>query len=206
MTYTWTKDDELKIHYHATTDKPTVVNLTNHSYFNLAGAGNGTILDQVMQIFADKFTPVAKGLIPTGELKPVAGTPFDFLKPTPIGARIDSSDEQITLGGGYDHNFVVNGTAGTLRPAAHVIDPSSGRTMDVLTTEPGVQFYTGNFLDGKITGKGGKPYVEARGLLPRDATLPRFAEQAEVPVHRAPPGTAVRHDDGVSVWSESVGL
>src|SRR5262249_56499506 len=110
------------------TDKPTVVNLTNHSYFSLGGGS--TILDDQMQIFADKFTPVAKGLIPTGELKPVAGTPFDFLKPTAIGSRIDADDEQIKLGGGYDHNFVVNGTAGTLRPPAHVVDPSTGRTLD----------------------------------------------------------------------------
>jgi aldose 1-epimerase len=159
VTYTWTNDDELKIHYHATTDKPTVINLTNHSYFNLAGAGSGTILDQQMQIFADKFTPVVKGLIPTGELRPVTGTPFDFLKPTAIGGRIDADDEQIKLGGGYDHNFVLNGTAGTMRPAAHVVDTTSGRTLDVSTTEPGVQFYTGNFLDGTIKGKDGKVYV-----------------------------------------------
>ena len=188
VTYTGTKDDELKIHYHATTDKPTVVNLTNHSYFNLAGAGNGAILDQVMQIFADKFTPVAKGLIPTGELRPVAGTPFDFLKPTPIGARIDSSDEQITLGGGYDHNFVVNGAAGTLRPAAHVIDPSSGRTMDVLTTEPGVQFYTGNFLDGKITGKGGKPYAKRAGFCLETQHFPDSPNKPKFPSTVLRPG------------------
>jgi aldose 1-epimerase len=159
VTYTWTNDDELKIHYHATTDKPTVVNLTNHSYFNLAGAGSGTILDAQMQIFADKFTPVVKGLIPTGELRPVTGTPFDFLKPTAIGARIDADEEQIKLGGGYDHNFVLNGPAGTMRPAAHVVETTSGRTLDVSTTEPGVQFYTGNFLDGTIKGKDGKVYV-----------------------------------------------
>jgi aldose 1-epimerase len=188
VTYTWTNDDELKIHYHATTDKPTVVNLTNHSYFNLAGAGSGTILGQVMQIFADKFTPVAKGLIPTGELKPVAGTPFDFLKPTPIGARIESSDEQITLGGGYDHNFVLNGSAGTLRPAAHVIDPSSGRTMDVLTTEPGVQFYTGNFLDGKITGKGGKVYAKRAGFCLETQHFPDSPNKPKFPSTVLRPG------------------
>ncbi len=158
VTYTWTNDDELKIHYHATTDKPTVVNLTNHSYFNLAGQGNGTILDHQLQLSADKFTPVAKGLITTGELKPVDGTPFDFRQPTAIGARIDSTDPQIVLGGGYDHNWVVNGPAGTLRQVAHVTEPTSGRTLDVLSTEPGVQFYTGNFLDGSVVGKGGKSY------------------------------------------------
>jgi aldose 1-epimerase len=188
VSYTWTNDDELKIHYHATTDKPTVVNLTNHSYFNLAGAGSGTILGQVMQIFADKFTPVAKGLIPTGELKPVAGTPFDFLKPTPIGARIESSDEQITLGGGYDHNFVLNGSAGTLRPAAHVIDPSSGRTMDVLTTEPGVQFYTGNFLDGKIAGKGGKVYEKRAGFCLETQHFPDSPNKPKFPSTVLRPG------------------
>jgi aldose 1-epimerase len=188
VTYTWTNDDELKIHYHATTDKPTVVNLTNHSYFNLAGAGNGTILDQQMQIFADKFTPVAKGLIPTGELKPVAGTPFDFLKPTAIGARIDADDEQIKLGGGYDHNFVVNGTAGTLRPAAHVVDPSSGRTMDVSTTEPGIQFYTGNFLDGKITGKGGKAYAKRAGFCLETQHFPDSPNKPKFPSTVLRPG------------------
>ena len=159
VTYTWTNDDELKIHYHAVTDKPTVVNLTNHSYFNLAGQGNGTILDHQLQLSADKFTPVAKGLITTGELKPVEGTPFDFRQPTAIGARIDSTDPQIVLGGGYDHNLVVNGQAGTLRAVAHVTEPTSGRTLDVLSTEPGVQFYTGNFLDGSVVGKGGKAYA-----------------------------------------------
>ena len=158
VTYTWTDADELRIHYHATTDKPTVVNLTNHSYFNLAG--QGTILDHQLQLFADRFTPVVKGLIPTGELRPVASTPFDFRQPTAIGARIDADDEQIKLGGGYDHNVVVNGQPGTLRPAAHILDPASGRTLDVMTTEPGVQFYTGNFLDGTIKGKGGTTYAK----------------------------------------------
>jgi aldose 1-epimerase len=188
VTYTWTNDDELKIHYHATTDKPTVLNLTNHSYFNLAGAGNGDILGEQMQIFADRTTPVAKGLIPTGELRPVAGTPFDFSKPTAIGARIDANDEQLKLAGGYDHNFVVNGQAGTLRPAAHVMDPTSGRTLDVSTTEPGVQFYTGNFLDGSITGKGGKSYGRRAGFCLETQHFPDSPNQPKFPSTVLRPG------------------
>ena len=198
VTYTWTNDDELKIHYHATTDKPTVVNLTNHSYFNLAGAGNGSILDQQMQIFADKFTPVAKGLIPTGELRPVADTPFDFLKGTAIGSRIDADDEQLKLGGGYDHNFVVNGAAGTLRPAAHVVDPASGRTLDLSTSEPGVQFYTGNFLDGSIKGKDGKTYSKRAGFcletqhFPDSPNKPKFPSTVLRPSQRYDTTTVYR--------------
>ncbi len=154
--YTLTDADELKIEYTATTDKPTVLNLTNHSYFNLAGEGSGTNLAHRVTIFADAFTPVDAGLIPTGKLQPVDGTPFDFRKETAIGDRIDANDEQIKLGGGYDHNYVLNGTG--MKHAASVYEPTSGRVMDVYTDQPAMQFYTGNFLDGTIKGKGGKVY------------------------------------------------
>jgi aldose 1-epimerase len=163
--YTWTDANGLRIDYTATTDKPTVLNLTNHSYFNLSAGGASTVLDHTLQLNADKFTPVDKGLIPTGELRPVTGTPFDFTKARRIGELIDKDDEQIKFGGGYDHNFVFSRPAdGSMRPAGRVTEPTSGRIMDVATTEPGVQFYTGNFLDGSIKGRGSKPYIKRSGL------------------------------------------
>jgi aldose 1-epimerase len=152
VAYTLTDANELKIDYSATTDKDTVVNLTNHSYFNLAGAGD--ILGHEVVIDADRFTPVDKGLIPTGELRSVAGTPFDFRTPKTIGERIEQKDEQLLFGHGYDHNWVLNRSGSGLEIAARVADPKSGRVMEVLTTEPGLQFYTGNFLDGTLQGKG----------------------------------------------------
>jgi aldose 1-epimerase len=161
--YTITEDNELRVDFTATTSEKTVCNLTHHSYFNLRGSGD--ILDHIVTINADKFTPVDGGLIPTGELRPVAGTPFDFLKPTAIGARINNtSDEQVALGNGYDHNWVLNKKSNELSLAARVSEPATGRTMEVWTTEPATQFYTGNFLDGSITGKGGWTYQFRNGF------------------------------------------
>ncbi len=157
VTYILTGDNALKINYTATTNKPTVLNLTNHSYFNLAGAGN--VLDHVLMLHAGKYTPTDSTLIPTGKLASVRGTPYDFLRPTKIGARIKEV-AKVKEQGGYDNNFVVDGTSGTLRLAANVSDPASGRAMEVWTTEPGVQLYTGNWLDGKLVGKHGVAYLK----------------------------------------------
>lgn len=152
-------ENTLRLRFRATTDKDTIVNLTGHSYFNLAGQGQGTILDQIVYIDADNYTPVDSTLIPTGEIAPVAGTPFDFRTPTAIGARINEDNEQLKFAGGYDQNFVMNHPAGKLGLDARVTDPKSGRVLEIDSTSPGLQFYSGNFLDGTIVGKGGAIYL-----------------------------------------------
>lgn len=163
VTYTLTERNELKVEYSATTDKPTVVNLTHHGYFNLTGCQRD-ILGHELMLNADRFTPVDAGLIPTGELRLVKGTVMDFTRPTAIGARINSDYEQLKFGGGYDHNWVLNKMGRGLMLAARVYEPTTGRVMEVLTTEPGIQFYCGNFLDGTITGKNGIIYKHRYGF------------------------------------------
>lgn len=184
--YTLTRDNALRLDYTATTDKPTVLNLTQHSYFNLAGKGD--ILGHVVEMPADRFTPVDSTLIPTGELKSVEGTPFDFRKPTAIGARIGQEDEQLKFGGGYDHNWVFPKSSGHLSRLAKVTEPTSGRVLEVLSTEPGLQFYTGNFLDGKITGKGGWNYKYRNGFCMEPQHFPDSPNQPNFPSTVLRPG------------------
>jgi aldose 1-epimerase len=177
--YTLTDYNALKVEFTATTDKDTVLNLTQHSYFNLAGKGD--ILNHQVMIAADKFTPVDSTLIPTGELKPVDGTPFDFRTPTAIGARIGQDDEQLKFGGGYDHNWVISKPAGQLGLAARAYEPTTGRVLEVFSTEPGLQFYTGNFLDGKLMGKGGWVYQFRNGFCVEPQHYPDSPNQPNFP-------------------------
>jgi aldose 1-epimerase len=186
VTYTLTEANEVEIAYEATADKPTPVNLTQHSYFNLAGAGD--ILGHVLTVNAGAITPVDSTLIPTGELMSVAGTPFDFTAPHAIGERIAAEHTQIRFGGGYDHNFVLNRADTGLTLAAVLKDPGSGRVLEVRTTEPGVQFYSGNFLDGTLTGKGGTIYKHRTGLCLETQHYP------DSPNHQAFPSTILRPD------------
>jgi aldose 1-epimerase len=192
VTYTLTDDNELRMDYQAVTDRPTVVNLTDHSYFNLAGAGNGDVLDHVVTIDADHFTPVDETLIPTGELRPVDDTPFDLRRATSIGENIDDSDTQLKYGLGFDHNWVLNREDESLSLAASVFDPASGRVLKVYTTEPGLQFYTGNNLDGSDVGKGATAYHRRYGFCMETQHFPDSPNQPEFPSTMLSPGETYR--------------
>ncbi|MDE3104702.1 MAG: galactose mutarotase [Acidobacteriota bacterium] len=190
----------LRIDYSESTDKPTVVNLTNHTYFNLSGDAQSTILDHEVMLAADHYTPVNTVLIPTGELAPVAGTPFDFRKSTAIGARIDADNEQLKIAGGYDHNWVLNGKSGELKLAARVVDPKSGRVLTVTTTEPGVQFYTGNFLTGDKFGKAAEGNPKRSGFCLETQHFPDSPNHPAFPTTLLRPGV-VRHSTTIFTFS-----
>jgi aldose 1-epimerase len=187
-TYTITEDNALRLDFEATSDKDTVCNLTHHSYFNLAGQGNGDILGNLLYLNANRFTPVDATLIPIGELRPVDGTPFDFRQPTAIGARINADDQQIKFGPGYDHNWVINKPLGQLGLMARVSEPISGRVLEVFSTEPGLQFYSGNFLNGSITGKDGMVYRYRSAFCMEPQHYPDSPNHPEFPSTELKPG------------------
>jgi aldose 1-epimerase len=184
VTYTLLPDNELEINYEATTDRETIVNMTSHAYFNLAGAGD--ILGHQLKLHADAFTPVTKELIPTGEIRPVEKTPMDFRRAKAIGADLSEA-------GGYDHNFVLSDYDGSLRPAARLYEPQSGRVLEILTTEPGIQFYSGNFLDGSLTGKGGVVYDQYTGLCLEPQHFPDAPNHPNFPSTVLRPGETYKH-------------
>jgi aldose 1-epimerase len=192
VTYTLNDRNELAVDYQATADKPTPVNLTQHTYFNLAGDGSRDVLDHVLTIRASRYTPVDANLIPVGELRDVAGSPFDFRMPKAIGERIGQDDPQLRMGNGYDHNFVLDRTGNELVQAAHVAEPSTGRVLDVSTTEPGMQLYTGNFLDGSLTGKSGHVYKQRYGFCLETQHFPDSPNQPNFPNTILHPGETYR--------------
>jgi aldose 1-epimerase len=191
--YTLTDNNELKMEYEATTDKPTVINLTNHSYFNLKGEGDTTVLDHYLMANASYFTPVNSELIPTGEIKPVAGTPFDFTTGKQIGKDINMADQQLAFGKGYDHNWILNkDTAGTLALAVKVWEETTGRVLEIYTTEPAFQFYSGNFMDGSVKGKSGRPYYRRSALAIEPQHYPDSPNHPNFPSTELKPGEKYR--------------